>query len=259
VKKQQRSGQTDLVLGELKRLLRDRGLRYGDVAAALGVSQTTVKRWFTGGSVTINLLENLCALIGIGVADLFELANRDQDTRLRCLSEEQEEALGSDRHLAFLFYLFLQGWSPQELQREYGLPEPILVKYLVQLDKLRLIDLLPGNRIKLLTVRQFEWRKDGPMMRVMDRHVKRLFADVDYSDPSALWQVEIGKLSAASRAQLDEKFRMLKLEVRHLAENDRTVPTDSKEWYAVLVVGCSFEKSSMDGGPPPILGNTDKR
>jgi transcriptional regulator with XRE-family HTH domain len=245
VKGQRRSGQTDLVVGELKRLLRDRRLRYGDVAAALGVSQTTVKRWLTKGPVTISLLESLCALIGIGVAELFELANRDQDRRLRRLSEDQEDALTSDRHLSFLFYLILQGWSPQELQREFGLPEPSLVKYLVQLDKLRLIDLLPGNRVKLLTMRQIEWRQGGPTTRSMNRHVKRLFADVDYSDPSASWQVEIGKLSAASRAQLDEKFRMLKLEVRHLAETDRTVPADRKEWYAVLVVGSSFQKSSM--------------
>ena len=243
-------GQTDLIIRALKRLLRDHGLRYSDVAIRLQVSETTVKRWFSGKSMSIGLVEELCGILDIGVAELVEFANRDHDPRLRCLREEQEKALSEDRHLSYLFYLILQGWTPQELQREYGLPEPALVQYLARLDRLRLIDLLPGNRVKLLTTRTLEWRKGGPMMQGMNRHVKRLFTAVDYLDADVLWQLEIGKLSTASRLQIAEKFRTLKIEIAHLAENDRAVPTAEKEWYGVLMVAAPFEKSEMSGSDP---------
>jgi len=233
--------QVPRLIGALKFLFRSRGLRYADIAATLGLSQTTLKRRLTGSGLTVPFLESLCTLAGVSLAELFELANAKVDPRPRRLTLEQENALYADIRLAFIFSRIQVGWSAEEIQRECRIPEAPLVSYLVRLEKLGLIDLLPGNRIRLRTVREIDWRKHGPVWRSVDRYLKDIFTMIDTEDEELSRRIAVVRLSANSIAQLDELFHYLQAEVRRLADSDRIVPTDDKTWYAVLMGARPFE------------------
>jgi hypothetical protein len=179
--------------------------------------------------------------VGIGLAELTELAGGDHDTRIRQLSLQQEEALAAEPPLTFLFSLLLQGWTPEEVRRATDLGAAELVGYLARLDRLRLIDLLPENRVRLLTVRNIEWRRDGPVRRNFERHVKRDFVSMDFADPQSQWRFEMAHLSAASRARLQEMFGELMAELRELSRHDRALPQGDKEWWGVLIATRPFD------------------
>jgi transcriptional regulator with XRE-family HTH domain len=239
--RERRSDQVARLVEALKFQFRSRGLRYADVASSLGLSHTTLKRRLAGSGLTIPFLESLCELLEISVAELFELANAKTDTKVRRLTLEQENALHADVRLGFIFSRVQLGWSAAEIQQECRIPEAPLIAHLIRLEKLGLIDLLPGNRIRLKTAREIEWRKHGPMWRSVDRYLKDIMSMTDSDDAELARRIAVVRLSQASIGQLDQLFHYVQAEVRRLAQADRQVPTDEKTWYAVLLGARPFE------------------
>jgi transcriptional regulator with XRE-family HTH domain len=234
-------GQSARLIETLKSLFRSHGLRHADIATALKISRTTLKRRLSGQGLTIDQLEALSSLVDVTLGELVELSAVGQDKRLRRLSLEQEKALHEDVRLGFIFTRLREGWTAAEIQRECKIGEARLVGYLVRLEKLGLIDLLPGNRVRLHTVRDIDWRKHGPMWHSVDRYLSDIFSMMDSDDAELDRRVAVVKLTPASVSQLDDMFRHLQLEVRRMANKDRSAEPDAKSWYAVLMGARPFE------------------
>ncbi len=245
--KKQQHDQTARLVDALKWLFRSRGLRYADIASALGLSHTTLKRRLAGSGLTIPFVEALADLVDLTLPELFELANADIDTRIRRLTLEQENALHADVRLGFIFSRLQLGWSSQEIQNECRIPEVRLITYLVQLEKLGLIDLFPGNRVRLKTAREIDWRKHGPMWHSVDRYLKDILTMTDSDDMDLSRRIAVVRLSPSSISQIDQLFHYVQTEIRSLAQNDRRIPTDEKTWYALLLGARPFK---MDLGAP---------
>ena len=243
-------GQSARLIETLKSLFRSHGLRQADIAATLKLSRTTLKRRLSGQGLTIDLLEALCEVVDVTLAELVELAAVNQDKRMTRLSLEQENALHADVRLGFIFTRLREGWSAAEIQRECRIAEAPLVGYLVRLEKLGLIDLLPGNRVRLHTVRDIDWRKHGPMWHSVDRYLADIFSMTDSDDTELARRVAVVKLTPASVAQLDDMFHHLQIEIRRLANQDRSAVPDAKSWYAVLMGARPFE---MDLDSPAAI------
>lgn len=233
--------QTIRLVEALKAEFRQQGIRQATIAAALGISRATLKRRWAGKSLTVSALHQLCALAGITLAELHEMAHATGDTRLRRLSLEQENALHGDARLGFIFSRVQLGWTAEEIQRECKISHAALVTHLLRLEKLGLIKLMPGNRIRLSTARNVEWRHHGPMWHSVDRYLKDIFTMTDSDDPELNRRIAVVKLSQASATQIDELFHSVQTEVRRLANNDRAILSDDKTWYAVLLGARPFE------------------
>src|SRR6185437_12874381 len=67
------------------------------------------------------------------------------------------------------------------------------------------------------------------------------FSMMDSDDTELDRRVAVVKLTPASVSQLDDMFRHLQMEVRRLANNDRSAEPDDKSWYAVLMGARPFE------------------
>jgi len=219
----------------LKRLLRAQGIPYRKVAEALGVSTVTVKRYFNTDRLTVGRMEEICALLDISLTELADAVKADDEGRQRGLTQLQEDALARDRMLATVRFLLSNGWTAQEIQAEYDLDEATLVGCLVTLERLKLIDLLPGNKVRLLTARDPEWRKGGPMRRIIDEMIKRDFMNLNFAEPDAPAAYQSAELSKASIAHVEELVRHFVRTVRTLRDADRHLPREHKEWTAVVV------------------------
>ncbi|MFC3106601.1 helix-turn-helix domain-containing protein [Undibacterium arcticum] len=245
--RQKNDRQLPLLVASLKRLLRARGIGYREIAQTLAVSEPTIKRWFAGQGITVERLEDLCTFADVSLIELIEFTAHDADARLRQLSVEQEQALAQDKNLAFVLTIILRGWSPDELWSEQGLEPAALVDYLTRLDKLRLIDLLPGNEMRLLTVRDIEWRKDGPMRTQLAQWIK---ADaLGAWQPGAPWGAELVKLSESSLTRLEDMIRDFQRNIRLLGEADRHASAAQKTWYSVLISSSQLDLRTLPAKP----------
>jgi DNA-binding Xre family transcriptional regulator len=224
------------LLATLKRCFKENGLTYKDVARSLSISEASVKRYFAGGTVTLTQLQRMCAIVRIAIGDLVELAASDSDQRAKDLSHQQEEGLARSALTSFVFYLIRHGWMAAEIRDELEMDEAEITTQLIRLEKLRLIDLLPANRVRFLTAKFPNWLPGGPIRRQFDRTLKSEFATLDYHAPGIFWELETVKLSRSSQARLQELTDGFMRAVRGLAEEDRKLPRTESAWRSVLVV-----------------------
>lgn len=218
----------------LKRCLKGRGLTYADVAECLELSEPQVKRLFSRGGWSMERVEAVCSLLDMSLLELVQLSSRHRSSGSSVLTLEQESALADDRSLLTWFYLLVNGWSPKEISREFGTDAHAATRILARLDRLQLIDLLPGNQVRLRTAQVIEWRKGGPIWRQYEERVRDEFLRYGFRGESDLLRLTTGELSTASLNIFNRKLRALLREFGELAHIDRSLPTADKHSVGLL-------------------------
>lgn len=204
----------------VKQTLRDRGKTYADLARGLKLSESSVKRLFSQKRLTLDRLEEICAQLDLEISDLLDMA-RSSEGRITELTEAQERSLVADQHLLLVGLLALSHWTAGEIVATYRLTEAEVVKLLAKLDGLGIIDLMPGNRIKLRLARNFAWRKGGPLQQFFEARVQKQFFDSSFHGAGELRFVVHGSISEHSNALLQQRMMKLAEEFDGLANDDR--------------------------------------
>ena len=156
--------QIDELVATLKRQLKAQGLTYADVAKSLDLSEASVKRLFSEQNFTLQRLDSLCQLLGLDLMQLVEQMEKEQ-RKMTSLTLEQEAEIAGDLGLLLVAVSCLNGYTFDDILDQFRFKETDLIRKLAQLDRLKFIELLPKNRIKLLVSRNFNWHPDGPIQR----------------------------------------------------------------------------------------------
>ena len=152
-------------------------------------------------------------MLGLEIADLVTLMNERREF-LTELTPEQEDALLADPKLLLMMYLLVNGWPLAAITSTFAIDDAEVERLLIRLHRARIIELLPFNRVKLLTARNFTWRKDGPVQRFFVREVQREFLDSSFAAPGEHLRFVAGLLSRTSLAQLQQVDRPVGARVR---------------------------------------------
>jgi transcriptional regulator with XRE-family HTH domain len=225
--------QIGLLVTELKRHLRSQGITYAALAKQLKLSESSVKRQFARQSFSLQRLEQILNLLGLELADLVTLMNERREF-LTELTPEQEDALLADQKLLLMMYLLLNGWPLASITETFAIEESEAERLLIRLHRARIIELLPFNRVKLLTARNFTWRKNGPVQRFFVREVQREFLDSTFEAPGEHLRFVAGPLSRASLAQLQQSIDRLGREFDELARRDAALPSAERSSCAAV-------------------------
>ena len=156
--------QSKRIVQALKGVLKERRVSYDQVARHLDLSLSSVKRLFSTGGFTLERVEAICDLAGVDFLELARLAEA-QRLEVASLTEDQERELIGDPALLLVAICALNRWRFGRIVQHYQLSEPRLIQLLARLDRMGLIELLPGNRIKLRVARNFAWLPGGPIHR----------------------------------------------------------------------------------------------
>jgi transcriptional regulator with XRE-family HTH domain len=225
--------QVSLLVSELKRYLKAHGLTYAEVAKRLELSESSVKRLFARETFSLKRFEQVCNALGLEIADLFDLMNERREY-LTELTAEQETALMTDPKLLLLTYLLINGWPTHEIVAAYDIDEAELERLLIRLHRAKIIELLPLNRVKLLTARNFAWRPDGPVRRLLDKEVQRDFLASRFDRSGEKLTFVGGLLSPASLAQLQLSIERVAREFDELARRDASLPLAQRSRCAAV-------------------------
>ncbi|MDH2436147.1 helix-turn-helix transcriptional regulator [Pokkaliibacter sp. MBI-7] len=215
--------QIDLLLTTLKRELKAHGKTYADVAMALELSEASVKRLFAEGNFTLQRLEKVCLLVEMSLSDLTHAAARQQP-QLNQLQRQQEEEIAADLVLLLVTVSVINGFSFADLLEHYTIDEHTLIRKLAHLDRLKLIELLPGNRIRLKVSANFGWIADGPIQRFFQEKVAQDFFQSRFDRPSEKLIVLNGLLSDGSNIELQRRMQQLAEEFNTTIHRDAELP-----------------------------------
>jgi len=227
--------QTQDILKSLKKCLRAKGLGYRDLAEALDLSESSVKRIFSKQSFTLERLEEVCRFLDMSIYDLTRLTRIDTKDEITRLTLEQDQGLADDPLALTYFYLMLTGRTPEKIAKEFGLDDRQQTTMLVRLSRLKLVELFPNNSGRLRTSRRVEWQKNGPMRKRYQRQVTAVFMDSRFEGKDENFRFETGELSESSANVLLKKFEKLSREFDELADLDINMPESKKKAFALLI------------------------
>ena len=194
------------IIDALKRELKARGVTYRALAARLDLSESAVKHMFSTRNFSLKRLDEICAVLELDIGDLLNIAEA-REQKIEQLSQDQELEIMSDMRLLLVAYCLLNYWSFDEIIARYDITPEQGLKYLRQLDRMKFIELLPGDRVRLLIANNFSWRKNGAIERFFRSRVQKEFFSHHFQDDDSVRIVKNGMLTRKSVLQLIEKLR----------------------------------------------------
>jgi transcriptional regulator with XRE-family HTH domain len=228
------------LMATLKTRLRAEGLTYRDVARALGLSEVSVKRLFKSGRFTLDRLAELATLLGFTLAELTQAAQADVP-RLRTLSEVQECELVSDQRLLLVAVCALNHWTMAEMVAVYLLTEAECIERLLRMDRLGLIALLPGNRIRIKVARDFDWLPDGPIRHFFRAEGQGDFLNSAFRGPDEELVFTQGMLTEAAIAELRTELRHLRQKFAALHDEAQGAPLGQRRGTGLFLAMREWE------------------
>jgi transcriptional regulator with XRE-family HTH domain len=236
-------GQSADLVDALKRELRSRKLTYLQVADALSMAESSVKRMFASGNLTLQKLEAICAWADIDYATL--VRSRTDDLRmLTSLTREQEAQLVGDPLLFFVTVCLMNHVSYEQILDNYRLEAAQVVSYMTTLDRIGLIKLLPNNRYKLLLSRTFGWIANGPMQQYFKAHVPDYFKS-DFSSPGEMLVFLNLRLSQAHAAAFGDRIKRMMRDFSDQHNEDANLALRERPSISVLVAIRHWELEFM--------------
>jgi transcriptional regulator with XRE-family HTH domain len=235
------------LLRSLRLHLRRQGWTARRLAEHFFIGEATAKRWLAGRGLTLERLDALAALVGLSLAELARQAERPLAGLAQELTLAQEKALSTDIFLSFLFMTILGGNSPDEVAQDFNVLAYDLDAALVRLERLALIDRLPGGRVRPLIDRAVVWRKT-PMRALFEVHMKPQFLAMDFAAQDTVYASEVMKLSARGAALLGEMIEKHRRDVQALAQSDRDESHLPGKWYGMLCALRPLDTTRLERG-----------
>ncbi len=215
--------QTAALIDTLKQALKGHSLTYAEVARRLEMSEANVKRMFASKRFTLDRLEEICQLMQMELIDLFQLYEESRQ-RITQLTAEQEQELVRDTRLLLVAVCVRNRLTFDEIVSHYQIKETECIRYLAKLDRLKIIDLLPGNRIKLRIDENFRWLPNGPIECFFEKQIQGHFLRPRFGGEQEQRLFLFGLLSDTSAEVLNNKLQALAKEFGELHRQDAKLP-----------------------------------
>jgi len=219
--------QTRPLIDTLKQELRKQRITYRHVAEALGLSETSVKRLFAEESFSVKRLEKVCELLQLGIIDLVHLMEKNIELTTE-LTLEQEQELVADPRLLLVALLLLNRLRFADIIATYEISETEGIRLLARLDRMKLIELQPGNRVKLMVSNNFAWIPSGPIQRFFETQVQREFLDSSFNRPGESRIFTSGLISRSANAELIRKMQQLAREMTEMTREAEHLPVEER-------------------------------
>lgn len=229
----------------LKKCVRARGLTYAELARALKLSEPSVKRLFSRGSFTLRRIEEILAVLELDLYDVARMSRGEAAGPVE-LSLEQETALAKDERQLSVFWLVLNDWRFADIVEAFSISRTELTLAFARLERLRLIEWGPAERLRLRVPKNFQWRAGGPVKKAYGVRVTQEFLRARFDAPLELLRFETRLLAPDSAAVIKRKLERFAADCNELAEVDSTMAARKRVGFAVLLACRPWEFSVVN-------------
>jgi hypothetical protein len=125
--------------------------------------------------------------------------------------------------------------SFDEIMANYRISETECIRCLAKLDKLKVIELMPNNRIKLRIAEDFRWLPNGPIERFFENQTQNQFLKSDFSKELEQRRFLFGLLSNTSIQTMLHKMQALAKEFTELHPQDAKLPLEKRNNIGLLL------------------------
>ena len=224
----------------LKKELKTARMTYADLASALGMAESSVKRMLARGDMPLSRIDAICRVLRLDFADLARKV-ADAQPLLAQLTEAQEKAVVADKKLLLAAICVLSQWTLEQITGSYRLTEAECIGYLVQLDRIGIIELKPLNRYRLKLAKTFRWRPHGAVMDYFrDNALLDYFSGGFNGSGEGLLLVH-GSISCGLAPSFMERMQRVAQDFAQQHQADQKLPEKDREGYTLLLAMRSWE------------------
>ena len=229
----------DLVTA-LKKELKSAQMTSAQLAQALGMAESSVKRMLAKGDMPLSRVDAICRVLKIDFADLARQV-ADHQPLLKELTQAQEAAVVADKKLLLMAICVLSQWTLEQITASYRLTEAEGIQYLAQLDRIGIIELRPLNRYRLKLAKTFRWRAHGPVMHYFREHALLDYFAGSFDGPGEGVLLVHGAISRSLASSFMERMQRVAQDFaqQHLA--DQKLPDREREGYTLLLAARRWE------------------
>lgn len=229
----------DLVIA-IKRELKSVQMTYAELAQALNMAESSVKRMLAKGDMPLSRIDAICRVLNLDFADL---ARRVADTQplLAQLTQEQESAVVADKKLLLVAICVLSQWTLEQITTTYRLTQADCFGYLAQLDRIGIIELRPLNRYRLKLAKTFRWRPHGPVMSYFRDNALLDYFSGGFNGVGEGLLLVHGSVSRSMASSFTDRMQRVAQDFaqQHLA--DQKIDPREREGYTLLLAIRSWE------------------
>lgn len=229
----------DLVTA-LKKELKSAQMTYADLAQAMGMAESSVKRMLAKGDMSLSRVDDICRALRL---DFAELAKRVADAQplLREMTQEQERAVVADKKLLLVALCVLSQWTLEQITAHYRFTDAEGIKYLAQLDRIGIIELRPLNRYRLKLAKTFRWRPHGPVMNYFREHAVLDYFSGGFEGPGEGLLMVHGSVSRTLAPLFLERLQRVAQDFAQQHQTDQKLAGKDREGYTLVLAMRSWE------------------
>jgi transcriptional regulator with XRE-family HTH domain len=205
----QASDEHALLLATLKRVLREQGIPYRELARRLGLSEPTIKRVFSTRQLTLERLSQICSAVGITLFELSRRAERTARDDVYQLTIAQERRLVRETELFYFFWMLVSRHSLASIRRRYRISDAKVRRYLAELHAIGIVDQRSPERFELKVPSHVVWNADGPIERLMVQRSVPAFLRGRFRGETEHFRFIVGSLTPRSAALFREQLAEL--------------------------------------------------
>ncbi|MBT3584796.1 MAG: helix-turn-helix transcriptional regulator [Halobacteriovoraceae bacterium] len=145
-----KSSNYQLLMAELKKILKNKRIRYSSLSLKLGISESSVKRTMTASDGALSKIEAICEVVGISFFDLATTIQKESAHEYQ-LSPEQDKFFSKNTNYFYLFHLMYEmKMTVKQVMKKYQIKALSMTKYLKKLEQLGLLERHANDKIVFL-------------------------------------------------------------------------------------------------------------
>jgi transcriptional regulator with XRE-family HTH domain len=226
--------QAAAVVEALKRTLKARKMTYGQVAKALRMSEASVKRMFSRNHFTLERLDRICELASTSLSELAREVD-SVGTHVSQLTPDQEKEIVRDPKLFLVAVCVLNLLTLEQIVQAYNLSKSECIQLLLKLERIKFLELLPNNQVKLLVSRTFSWLPDGPIHQFFRSRAQNEYFRSRFDGADEILLFVNGMLSRASAQAMLARLKRLANEFSEMHNNDALLPVGERRPASLIL------------------------
>ena len=230
---------TDLVAA-IKSELKSSHMTYADLARAMGMAESSVKRMLAKGDMALSRIDAICRALRIDFAELARRVAEAQPTVAE-LTLAQERAVVADKKLLLVAICVLSQWTLEQITATYRISEAEGIRCLAQLDRIGIIELRPLNRYRLKLAKTFRWRPHGPVMNFFRDHALLDYFGGGFDGAGEGLMLVHGSVSRALAPMFLERLQRVAQDFAQQHQTDQKLPEKEREGFTLVLAMRSWE------------------
>jgi DNA-binding Xre family transcriptional regulator len=236
--------QVDHFLVALKEALKEKKIKYRDLAKSLNLSESSIKRLLTSKSISLQRIEDICRTADVKFSELVKSVEDLYQDQFLLFSEKQEQTLSENLRLLHFYMMLCDGANPRQIEIDYQISHAEVQKFLFQLDKLGLLELHLHDKVKIKMNAHLRFRREGPIGRILFSQARATYLNHDFSSED---YIRLFTLRVSSSALVKYKVKMdnILMELQETAEFEARHDIHGEE-VGVLFAFRPWQYSFMD-------------